>query len=80
MNKDDKIAFIGDTEIAATTLFQILTGELEPDEGSFKWGGTTSTSYFPKDNSSFFDGCELTILDWLRQYSKDTTETYLRGF
>lgn len=80
MNRGDKIAFLGDTEIAATTLFQILMGELEPDEGSFKWGGTTSQSYFPKDNSAFFDGCDLTILDWLRQYSKDTTETYLRGF
>lgn len=80
MGREDKIAFLGDTEIAATTLFQILMGEMEPDEGTFKWGGTTSQSYFPKDNSSFFDECDLNILDWLRQYSKDTTETYLRGF
>nr|WP_307757207.1 ATP-binding cassette domain-containing protein [uncultured Christensenella sp.] len=78
MGREDKIAFLGDTEIAATTLFQILMGEMEPDEGTFKWGGTTSQSYFPKDNSSFFDECDLNILDWLRQYSKDTTETYLR--
>ena len=77
MGREDKIAFLGDTEIAATTLFQILMGEMEPDEGTFKWGGTTSQSYFPKDNSSFFDECDLNILDWLRQYSKDTTETYL---
>ena len=80
MGREDKIAFLGDTEIAATTLFQILMGEMEPDEGTFKWGGTTSQSYFPKDNSSFFDECDLNILDGLRQYSKDTTETYLRGF
>ncbi len=80
VDRTDKIAFIGDTEVAATTLFQILMGEMESDEGSFKWGGTTSQSYFPKDNSTFFDECELNILDWLRQYSKDTTETYLRGF
>jgi ATPase subunit of ABC transporter with duplicated ATPase domains len=54
--------------------------ELTPDEGSFKWGVSTSRSYFPKDNSSFFDGCNLSILDWLKQYSKDDSETYLRGF
>jgi ATPase subunit of ABC transporter with duplicated ATPase domains len=55
-------------------------GELEPDSGSFKWGISTSQSYFPKDGSSFFADCELNILSWLRQYSKDLTETYLRGF
>ncbi len=80
LGREDKVAFLGDTEIAATTLFQILMEEIEPDEGTFKWGGTTTQSYFPKDNSSFFDGCEMNILDWLRQYSQDTTETYLRGF
>ena len=80
VNKGDKIAFVGEDEIAVTTFFRIIMGELEPDEGSYKWGGTTSQSYFPKDNSAFFDGVELTILQWLAQYSSDVTETYLRGF
>lgn len=80
VNKGDKIAFVGDNETAITTLFQILMGELEPDSGSFKWGVSTSQSYFPKDNTSFFAGCELSILKWLEQYSKDVTETYLRSF
>ena len=61
-------------------MFQILAEEIEPDEGTFKWGVSTSRSYFPKDSSSFFENCNLNILDWMRQYSKDTTETYLRGF
>jgi len=78
--KGDKIAFVGDNETAITTLYKILVGELEPDSGSFKWGISTSQSYFPKDGSSFFADCELDILSWLRQYSKDLTETYLRGF
>ncbi len=80
LSKEDKVAFVGENEIATTTLFQILMGELEPDEGSFKWGISTSQSYFPKDNSAFFNDCDLSIIDWMRQYSKDTTETYLRGF
>lgn len=80
VGKGDKIAFVGENEIANTTLFQILMGELEPDEGSFKWGVSTSQSYFPKDNSRFFDGCELSIIQWLEQYAADTTETYLRSF
>ena len=80
VNKGDKIAFIGENEITITTLFKILMGELEPDQGSYKWGVSITTSYFPKDNTAFFDGCDLSILDWIRQYSKDTTETYLRGF
>ncbi|MBM7552561.1 ABC-F family ATP-binding cassette domain-containing protein [Thalassobacillus pellis] len=81
LNKDDKVAFVGDNEIAKTTLFQILTGELEPDEGTYKWGITTSHSYFPKDNSAYFEGCDLTLVEWLRQYSpEDETETFLRGF
>ena len=80
MNKDDKIVFIGENEIAQTTLFKILAGELEPDTGSFKWGVTTSQSYFPKDNTEFFEGCDLNLIDWLRQYSEDQTESYLRGF
>src|SRR5690625_1172782 len=81
MNKDDKIALIGPDDIAKTTLMQILMGEMEPDAGSFKWGITTSQSYFPKDNSEFFDGIDLTLVDWLRQYApEDETETFLRGF
>lgn len=80
LGRTDKVAFLAESEIAVTTLFKILAGELEPDEGSFKWGSTTSLSYFPVDSDHFFNGCELTILDWIRQYSEDTTETYLRGF
>lgn len=81
MNKDDKIALVGSDEIAKTTLFKILTGEMEPDSGTFKWGVTTSQSYFPKDNSKFFENCDLTLVDWLRQFSpKDETESFLRGF
>lgn len=80
VNKGDKIAFVGENEIATTTLFKILEEEIEPDEGSFKWGVSTSQSYFPKDNSSYFNGCSLNILEWLNQYASDNTETYLRGF
>jgi ATPase subunit of ABC transporter with duplicated ATPase domains len=81
INKDDKVALVGDNEIAKTTLFRILAGEMEPDSGSFKWGVTTSQSYFPKDNSKYFEGAESTLVDWLRQYSpEDETETFLRGF
>jgi len=77
--KGDKIAFVGD-EIAITTLFGILNDEIEPDAGHFKWGISTSRSYFPHDNTAYFDGHEESILDWMRAYSKDQTETYLRGF
>ncbi|GGA63484.1 ABC-F family ATP-binding cassette domain-containing protein [Ornithinibacillus halotolerans] len=81
MNKDDKIAFVGKNDIAKTTLFKILVGEMEPDSGTYKWGITTSQSYFPKDNSEFFKNGDLTLVDWLRQYSpEDETETFLRGF
>lgn len=80
VSKGDKIAFIGENEVAVTTLMQILAGELEPDEGTVKWGVSTSRSYFPKDNSAYFDGMELSIIDWLRQYSSDPHESYLRGF
>lgn len=68
---NDKIAFVGTDEIARTTLFQILTGEMEPDEGSFKWGITTSTAYFPKDNSKYFEGCQDSLIEWLRPYAKE---------
>lgn len=80
VNKGDKVAFVGENDIANTALFRILMEESVPDEGSFRWGVSTTVSYFPKDNSSFFDNCDLTILKWLEQYAKDTTESYLRGF
>lgn len=79
VNKGDKIAFVGD-EIGITTLFRILMEEIEPDEGSFKWGQTITKSYFPKDNSEFFNDVDLTLVDWLRQYSADQSEIYIRGF
>ncbi|EDL66198.1 ABC-F family ATP-binding cassette domain-containing protein [Bacillus sp. SG-1] len=81
MNKDDKIALVGSDEIAKTTLFKILAGEMEPDSGSYKWGVTTSQAYFPKDNSEYFQGNEPNLVDWLRQYSpNDQSESFLRGF
>ncbi len=80
VNKGDKIAFVGTYGNAKTTLFKILMGEMEPDSGDFKWGITTSQAYFPTDNSEFFDGVDLNLVDWLRQYSKDQTETFLRGW
>ena len=80
MAKGDKIAFVGENEIAQSTLFKILMGELEPDEGYYKWGVSTSQSYFPKDNTAFFNECKLNIIQWLEQFSRDNTETYLRGF
>ena len=79
LGHDDKVAFVGGNEFAKTTLFQILAGEMEPDEGSYKWGVTTSQSYFPKDNSSEFDNDD-TIVDWLTQYSEIKDATYVRGF
>lgn len=80
VNRGDKIAFVGENDTSITTLFKILMGEMEPDSGSFKWGVSTSQSYYPNDSSPFFAGCELSILKWLEQYAKDTTETYLRSF
>ena len=81
MNKDDKIALVGTNELAKTILFKILTGEMEPDEGTYKWGVTTSQSYFPKDNSEFFENSDLNLVDWLRQFSPaDDSESFLRGF
>ena len=76
---DDKIAFVGGNELAKTTLFKILAGEMEPDEGNYKWGVTTSQAYFPKDNTAEFDN-DLTITDWLTQYSEIKDATYVRGF
>ena len=76
----DKVALVGGDELARTTLLQVLAGELEPDAGSFKWGVTTSQAYFPKDNGAFFDGCDLTLVDWLRQFSKEQYEADIRGW
>ncbi|MPM81556.1 putative ABC transporter ATP-binding protein YbiT [bioreactor metagenome] len=80
VEKGDKIAFVGENGLAKTTLFKILMGELEADSGEFKWGVTTSQAYFPKDNSSFFDGVKMNLVDWLRQFSRDQEETFIRGF
>ena len=80
VNNGDKIAFVGENEIANTTLFKIIMGEMEPDEGHYKWGVTISTSYFPLDNSEFFNDCDLNLVEWLSQYSTETSETFLRGF
>ena len=82
VNPNDKAILVGDSEIAKTTLLKILAGEMEPDEGEVKWGVTTSRSYLPKDNSEFFDGINMNLVDWLRQYAPEDeqTETFLRGF
>ncbi len=77
---NEKVAFIGTDAVAKTTLFKILAGEMEPDEGTFKWGVTTSQSYFPSDNSEYFDGCEDNLLDWIRRYSDLVFETDVRGW
>ncbi len=80
VSKGDKIVFIGENEIVNTVLFKILMGEMEPDSGTFKWGITITKAYFPKDNSEFFNDVDLDLVDWLRQYSDEKTESYLRGF
>ena len=79
LGHDDKVAFVGSNELAKTTLFQILTGEMEPDEGTYKWGVTTSQAYFPKDSTNEFNN-DLTIVDWLTGYSPVKDVTYVRGF
>ena len=79
IKREDKIAFISENELAKTILFQILAGELEPDSGEINWGTTITKDYFPKDNNYLFEE-EMSIVDWLRQYSKDPDETFVRGF
>lgn len=79
VNTGDKIALVGSNELAKTTLMQILMGELEPDSGEYKWGVTTSQTYFPRENSAYFD-VDLNLVDWLRQYSPDQDESFVRGF
>jgi len=80
LRKGDKVAFVGPNTLGKTMLFKILMGEEEPDTGSFKWGITTTQAYLPSDNSSYFDDVDLNLVDWLRQYSKDPDETFVRGF
>ena len=79
LNHDDKVAFVGSNELAKTTLFQILSGEMEPDEGTYKWGITTSQAYFPLDSGDEFEN-DYTIVEWLTQYSEEKDVTYVRGF
>ncbi|SCI77654.1 Uncharacterized ABC transporter ATP-binding protein YheS [uncultured Clostridium sp.] len=79
LDRDDKVAFLGD-EIAITTLFNIIMGEDTPDSGDFKWGVTTSQSYLPKNHNKYFDGVEYSLVDWLRQYSEEKSESFIRGF
>ena len=80
MGREDKIALLGQSEIAVTTMFKLLSGELEPDEGTIKWGVSTTQSYFPKDHESFFAGHDENLIDWMRQFSVDKRESYLRTF
>ena len=80
MGREDRIAFIGDNENAITMMFKILAGETDPDEGEVKWGVSTTQAYFPKDNSEFFDGVDMELIDWIRQFSEDKKESYLRTF
>ena len=80
VTKGQKIALVGSNEQAQTALFRILAEEIKPDSGSFKWGVTISTNYFPKDNSKYFDGCNLNMMQWFAQYSPEQLETYMRGF
>ncbi|MEG1505474.1 MAG: ABC-F family ATP-binding cassette domain-containing protein, partial [Lachnospiraceae bacterium] len=79
LNREDKVAFVGSNELAKTVLFKILTGEMEPDTGTYKWGVTTSQAYFPKDSSAEFNN-DYSIADWLMQYSEIKDVTYVRGF
>ncbi len=80
INTGDKVVLLSRNDIAKTTLLQILAGEMKPDSGTYEWGITTSQSYFPKDNSEYFEDVDLSLIDWLRQFSKDQDEQYVRGF
>lgn len=80
VGKEDKIAILGKNELAVTMLFKILMGEEEPDSGSVKWGASTTQAYFPKDHNSFFENCDYDLMDWMRQFSEDKRESYLRTF
>jgi len=80
INRDDKVALFGQSDLAKTALLKILAGELKPDTGTIKWGQTVEKSYFPSDNNTYFENNDLNLVEWLRQYSKDPNESYLRGF
>ncbi|MEG0570293.1 MAG: ATP-binding cassette domain-containing protein [Oscillospiraceae bacterium] len=80
LTKSDKVVVLSENEMAQTTLLKILAGEMEPDTGFIKWGISTTQSYFPKDNAQYFDNCNLNLIDWLRQFSDEQTETHIRGF
>ncbi len=80
IDKGQKIAFVGPNDIAKTALFQVLMGETKPDKGNLKWGVSTTRAYLPKENSKFFDNCDLSLVDWLRQFSKETDENFIRSF
>ncbi len=80
VNKGDKIILMSRNELARTVLLKILMGEMEPDEGSYKWGVTTTQAYLPKDNTSYFEDVELNLVDWLRQYSVEKDATFIRWF
>ena len=80
VGKEDKIAILGKNELAVTMLFKILMGEEEPDSGTVKWGASTTQAYFPKDHNSYFENCDYDLMDWMRQFSEDKRESYLRTF
>lgn len=80
ISRGEKVALLGDNDLAKTALLKILAGETKPDTGSIKWGQTVTKSYFPSDNDSYFAGKELNLIEWLRQYSKEPAESYIRGF
>ena len=80
VGKDDKIAIVGKNELAVTMLYKIIMGEEEPDTGSVKWGASITTAYFPKDHNSYFENCDYDLIDWMRQFSSDKRESYLRTF
>ena len=80
LKKGDKVAFVGPNSVGKTALFEILMGNMEADSGTFKWGVTTTQAYLPKDNNVFFDDIDLNLVDWLRQYSRDPDESFVRGF
>jgi ATPase subunit of ABC transporter with duplicated ATPase domains len=79
IHKGDKVAFVGPNDLAKTTLFQVLLGELQADDGTFKWGFSTKRMYYPKDNSAYFE-TDISIMDWLRQFSSNTDQEFIRGF
>ena len=80
VGKDDKIAIVGKNELAVTMLYKIIMGEEEPDSGSVKWGASITTAYFSKDHNSYFENCDYDLIDWMRQFSSDKRESYLRTF